>query len=410
MNINIDNFIQDPDNPTINFDLGYKYEQEGQTASAISHYLRAAERTDDTLLQYESLVRMAICFEKQGDRVFTVKGCLQRAISTLPDRPEAYYLLSRLHERSQEYHDTYMLASVGLGICNLKSPPLRTNVEYPGEYVLYFEKAVSAWWVGLCDESKQLFYDIKCNYNLDPVHSEAVERNLLSIGYPSTIYEKKMVDQLRYKFTGVEEIEKNYSQSFQDLFVLSMLNGKRNGLYLEIGSSIPFDGNNTALLETKFDWKGISIDIDEKCVKEFFEKRRNTVVCLDATDIDYNELLRTFGLGDATFDYLQVDCDPAETTFEILKKIPFDTHKFAVVTFEHDYYRNPKVKDLSREFLKSKGYYLVAGDVAFNSTNSYEDWWVYPELIDPQILHKMTDLSDGPKYAKTYMLPGAGLH
>ena len=34
----------------------------------------------------------------------------------------------------------------------------------------------------------------------------------------------------------------------QDMFVLTVLNGKTNGTYLEIGSGDPFIGSNTALL------------------------------------------------------------------------------------------------------------------------------------------------------------------
>ena len=61
--------------------------------SAVSYYLRAAERTDEILLKYESLIRAALCFERQGSRNFTVKGLIQHAISTCPTRPEAYFYL-----------------------------------------------------------------------------------------------------------------------------------------------------------------------------------------------------------------------------------------------------------------------------------------------------------------------------
>ena len=40
---------------------------------------------------------------------------------------------------------------------------------------------------------------------------------------------------------------KSYSQSAQDIFVLSVLDQKRDGTYLEIGSSVPVDNNNTYL-------------------------------------------------------------------------------------------------------------------------------------------------------------------
>ena len=39
---------------------------------------------------------------------------------------------------------------------------------------------------------------------------------------------------------------------------------------------------------------------------------------------------------------MQLDCDPAITTYNTLLKIPFDEHKFAVITFEHDHYHDEK--------------------------------------------------------------------
>ena len=49
------------------------------------------------------------------------------------------------------------------------------------------------------------------------------------------MYYQKDLQRLRKKFSGVENIKENYSQSMQDIFVLTMLNGKKNGIYIEIG-------------------------------------------------------------------------------------------------------------------------------------------------------------------------------
>ena len=46
---------------------------------------------------------------------------------------------------------------------------------------------------------------------------------------------------------------KSNSQTGQDLFVLSVLNHKRNGTFLEIGSNHPITVNNTFLLENEYD-------------------------------------------------------------------------------------------------------------------------------------------------------------
>ena len=70
------------------------------------------------------------------------------------------------------------------------------------------------------------------------------------------IYTKQDYDNFKFKFSGLENIEQIYSQCYQDLFVLSCLNGKTNGTYLEIGAGRPFYGNNTALLaQPDRDWE-----------------------------------------------------------------------------------------------------------------------------------------------------------
>jgi len=99
---NLANYIESPKNPMYNFQLGLWYEEQGQTAPAVSFYLRAAEFGNGNLLTYESLLRLALCLNRQGSRVFTVKGVLLRAISVMPNRPEGYFLLSRLYEVKKE--------------------------------------------------------------------------------------------------------------------------------------------------------------------------------------------------------------------------------------------------------------------------------------------------------------------
>jgi hypothetical protein len=403
---NLDQFIHDTEDPNVNFALGQEYESIGQTGSAISFYLRTAERSSDDLQQYHALLRMALCFERQKTRDDTESVILQKAIGLLPHRPEAYFLLSRLYEWQKRWHESYFVASVGCSVSKFDSPPLSTDVQYPGEYALMFQKAVALWWVGNCDESRELMYHLKVTYDMNEMFARAVNNNLNNLGYPftHTPYEQTKHSQLRYKFLGSENIVKNFSQSFQDMFVLAATNGKSNGTYLEIGSAEPFKGNNTALLETQFGWRGLSVDIDQRKVEQFLSERNNWVLCVDATKIDYAKILDSFGIG-TTIDYLQVDCDPPEVTFEILKKIPFDSYRFAVITFEHDFYVNSTIKEMSRNYLRQQGYELVVSDVAYNKIHSYEDWWVHPELVERSIIDKLSDTSGKIKYAPDYMLP-----
>ena len=78
---------------------------------------------------------------------------------------------------------------------------------------------------------------------------------------------------------------------------------------------------------------------------------------------------------------LQLDLDPPEITYEVLLKLPFDTVKFSVITYEHDYYYSKEYKEKSRNFLLSKGYELLVNDVSMEGVNSFEDWWVHPDLV-----------------------------
>lgn len=183
---NLLNYINNQEDSAANFALGLEYENMGQTGAAISFYLRAAERSRSDLEQYEALLRMALCFDKQKTRDDTEKVLLEKAIMLMMDRPEAYFLLSRHHEIRQNWQDSYTMATFGLKQANVKVPPLPTNVNYPGEYGLLFQKGVAAWWVGHREESRQIMLDLKTNHALDETHRSAVERNLTVCGMPKT--------------------------------------------------------------------------------------------------------------------------------------------------------------------------------------------------------------------------------
>jgi SAM-dependent methyltransferase len=406
-------YIQNPSDPENNFSLGLYYDFIGQTATALSYYLRCAERSKDDLLKYECLIRGSMCFDKQGTRGFTVKGLLQHAISILPKRPEAYYLLSRFFERDTRdghWNDGYMIASIGEKVCNYEGSPLRTKVDYPGDYAILYQKAVTSWWCGLCDESRDLFKDLHDNYELNETHERSVIENLKKLNAyeepePFPSYNKSKHSQLRFKFNSSEIIEKNFSEAYQDMFVLSMLNGKRNGTYLEIGAGNSFYGNNTALLEQQFDWKGVALDIDESFVNAHNTERKNPCIMKDATKINYPAFLSGLDFSNE-IDYLQLDCDPPSITYQILLTLPFDTHKFAVITYEHDFYcdETKSFQEKSRKYLESYGYIRVVNNISPDDNRPYEDWWVHPDLIDKDILDEMMCIDEKTKKAENYLL------
>jgi hypothetical protein len=162
-------YIQNTELAENNYNLAVYYENIRQTASAVSYYLRTAERTQDKVLQYECLLRASICFDNQGSRNFTVKGLLQNAISILPKRPEAYYLLAKFYSKENKdgcWNDCYLISTIAESIVDKDCKELNNNISYSGFHNILYYKALSGWWCGLCGESKKLFTKLLSEYDL----------------------------------------------------------------------------------------------------------------------------------------------------------------------------------------------------------------------------------------------------
>lgn len=177
--------------------------------------------------------------------------------------------------------------------------------------------------------------------------------------------------KLKKQFINSDKISTNYSQSGQDLFVLMISNGKKNGTFIEIGSHEPIYINNTYLLEKQFNWSGHLIEIDtilcEKCKTE----RTSNVICADAVKVDYIPLYNNF------IDYLSIDIDGINSLL-VLEKLPINLNNTGIITFEHDSYRfNDEIKIKSREFFENAGFYRLCSDVC-NENNPFEDWYINP--------------------------------
>lgn len=179
---------------------------------------------------------------------------------------------------------------------------------------------------------------------------------------------------------------KSFSQAHQDQFVITCLNGKKNGIFLDLGCNDPIEISNTYLLEKEYGWSGLAIDIDENCIKKFKQLRNCSAICLDGTKADYFTLLNNL----RHVDYLSLDLEPADVTLECLKKIPLNKIEFSVVTFEHDEYRfGPQIKIESRSIFLDNGYFLLCKDVK-NSGCVYEDWYVHPNHVDVDRLARLS--------------------
>jgi len=186
----------------------------------------------------------------------------------------------------------------------------------------------------------------------------------------------------------------SHSQACQDLFVLNVLKNKRDGYFVEIGSNDPVLINNTYILEKEYNWKGIMVEYDGKFLESYKNIRKNSVYEInDATKINYLDIFKKYNTP-LSIDYLQIDLEVEnESTIKTLQNMNeqvFDKYKFATVTFEHDIYRGDffNTRQLSRKIFNDNGYFLVYGDVK-NGNNSFEDWYVYPSLVDMNYISKI---------------------
>lgn len=180
-----------------------------------------------------------------------------------------------------------------------------------------------------------------------------------------------------------------YSEAGQDFFVLSMLNYKQNGTFLEIGSQHGKENNNTYLLEKAYNWRGVLVELDPSYIESYKEHRPNSIYLIqDATKINYKEEFEKANMP-RNLDYLQIDLEIFDrstlTVLEILENQLMKQYRFATITFEHDIYRDGgngyNTRQKSREILERNGYVRIFSDVC-NLGNPFEDWYVHPELVD----------------------------
>ena len=87
---------------------------------------------------------------------------------------------------------------------------------------------------------------------------------------------------------------------------------------------------------------------------------------------------------------LEVSQNSTLQTLELLDQTVFKNYTFAVVTFEHDIYCGDlfSTRERSREIFSRNGYVRVFQDVK-NYGNPYEDWYVYPSLVDMDFINKI---------------------
>lgn len=188
------------------------------------------------------------------------------------------------------------------------------------------------------------------------------------------------------------------SQAGQDKFIMSVLNEKMYGTFLEIGSYHPIIINNTYLLEKNYNWRGIMIEYDKSFLPLYIEHRPNSIYVMDdATKIDYKQLFESNNMP-LDIEYLQIDLEVNNrstlTTLELLDDQIFEKYTFATITFEHDIYTGDfyNTRDRSREILTKRGYICVFKDICESGPEIvFEDWYVHPKLVNMEYINKLMD-------------------
>jgi hypothetical protein len=198
------------------------------------------------------------------------------------------------------------------------------------------------------------------------------------------------------------------SQFFQDLFVLFVLAGKRNGYFVEFGACDGLHLSNTLLLERKLGWTGILAEparryhdalrlnrgcfVDQRCVytrtsehlafrdtaidglgtlSKFAEADHMAERRLSAEEylvetVSLNELL-SFHAAPYEIDYLCIDTEGSELA--ILEAFDFSRHQFGVITVEHNF---TPTRASIRGLMERQGYINL-----FPNLSEVDDWFVH---------------------------------
>ena len=195
------------------------------------------------------------------------------------------------------------------------------------------------------------------------------------------------------------------AQLRQDLFVLSELDFKRGGFFVEFGAADGFNLSNSWLLENRFGWRGV-LSEPARCWHERLAKNRRCHVdtrcvwsrtgdTLEFSEVAEISTITGFGQDDAHHqarqkakkyavptislmdlmaecnapsdpDYLSIDTEGSE--FEILRDFDFKKYPFKVITCEHNF---TPMRQKLHDLLTAAGYVRKCEEVS-----QFDDWYV----------------------------------
>lgn len=257
---------------------------------------------------------------------------------------------------------------------------------------------------------KRIVNKLLANFNMQLVRKTSFD-NLIRENQKSKAY--KFAYQLNKEALDpyFEYLGYSKAQLRQDLFVLSELNFKKNGYFVEFGATNGVDLSNTYLLEKHFNWTGILAEpaqiwheelklnrtaaIETKCV---WESSNEKLLFNEVTDDEHQGELstidkftssdrhsdrrksgrkyevETISLNDllylhnapTTIDYLSIDTEGSE--FAILAGFDFSKYNIKIITCEHNH---TSAREEIHKLLTSKGF-----SRKFEEFSEFDDWYV----------------------------------
>jgi FkbM family methyltransferase len=256
---------------------------------------------------------------------------------------------------------------------------------------------------------KSLSKSLLKTFDIGIIHYSALQKMQEKLEvYAATAYDMQfLLHQPEHSSLFLEYLRRSKSQLRQDLFVLSQLNFKRNGYFVEFGATNGVELSNTHLMEKEFDWTGILAEpavcwhndlkknrsahietccvwsesnktlrfneaemaelstIDSYCSSDGHYKQRESGKSYDVKTISLNDLLAKYD-APRKIDFLSLDTEGSE--FAILNSFDFSKYDVNIISCEHNF----TVKREQIYELLSKHKYVRI----FEELSSFDDWYI----------------------------------
>ena len=255
--------------------------------------------------------------------------------------------------------------------------------------------------------AKKIIIRILKNFGIGITHHKTLEKLKKNSSVKHDIQVLETLNSRENSHQLLKYLSSSKSQLRQDLFVLSHLNFKTKGYFVEFGATNGYDLSNTYLMEKEFGWSGIlaepasvwhtdlranrKCNIETKCLwkdsnsilsfNEVAVSELSTISSYSDSDshkqvrkkgksykvntISLNDLLKKYN-APKHIDYLSIDTEGSE--YEILSNFDFSQNTFEVITCEHNY--TPSRERLHL-LLTKQGYRRVFEDLSL-----FDDWYV----------------------------------